>query len=66
MKRRTWLVIGILLGILLLFILLAVFGGPIWVNMGGEPICVQGSLPDLRFYPCPEEIMARTRVIPLP
>ncbi len=63
-KRKGLVVLGIVLAALVLFVILVALAGPLWVRLGFEPICIQGSWPDFEIGPCPTETAAPSPVTP--
>jgi inosine-uridine nucleoside N-ribohydrolase len=66
MKRKGLVIGGIALAVLVLLFILAVPAAPLWVRLGMEPICLQGSWPNLRVVSCPQPTTASPAVTPLP
>jgi purine nucleosidase/pyrimidine-specific ribonucleoside hydrolase len=66
MKRKGLFVLGIVLVGLLLFVILVLLASWLWVRLGLEPVCIQGSGPDLEIGPCPTETATPSPVTPRP
>ena len=66
MNRKVLRALGIVVGVLAVAFLLIVLGTPLWVRLGGKPVCIQGDFPDLRIVSCPETMGAQAAVTPLP
>jgi purine nucleosidase/pyrimidine-specific ribonucleoside hydrolase len=68
MKRKTRIIVGIVVGLLVLLFFLIGPGVPLLANLGVEPFCFQGEFPDLQVVQCPEEASAQPTVTlyPLP
>jgi len=50
--KRKWLVPVIVLGVLALILILVWPMAPVWQKLGLEPVCIQGSWPELKLVPC--------------
>ncbi|MCL4562011.1 MAG: nucleoside hydrolase [Chloroflexi bacterium] len=56
MKRKGWIRFGIVIGSLAILLILIWPAARLWRRLGIEPICIQGTLPDLKFVPCPSPV----------
>jgi inosine-uridine nucleoside N-ribohydrolase len=65
MRKKRWRVIGIVLGVLLIFYILIGPAAPLWIQLGLKPVCVQGEWPHLKIVSCPPQQAAITP-LPLP
>jgi purine nucleosidase/pyrimidine-specific ribonucleoside hydrolase len=54
MKRKLLIAGGIVLGLCTLSVILVGPAAPLLVQLGVEPVCIQGELPDLRLASCPD------------
>jgi pyrimidine-specific ribonucleoside hydrolase len=66
MKRKSLLIIGITLGVLLLMFIVVGPMMPIWSRMGLKPVCIQGEWPHLQIVSCRETSVAYLTPTPLP
>lgn len=46
MKRKGWVILGIVVAVLVLCIILIWPAAPLLVRLGAEPVCIQGRWPD--------------------
>ena len=66
MKRKGFVILGIILGVLILCVLLVWPGALLWTRLGLKPFCIQGSWPDLKIASCPPQAAATSAVTPSP
>ncbi len=66
MKRKTRIIVGIVIGVLLLLFIIIGPAAPLWARLGVKPVCIQGEWPHLRFVSCEETAAAPPTVTPLP
>jgi len=66
MKRKVLMIIGIVLGVLVLAIILIWPAAPLWARLGAKPMCIQGSLPKIKFVSCPQTTTVRVEITPFP
>jgi inosine-uridine nucleoside N-ribohydrolase len=52
MKRKLFVILGIVLGVFSLLLILIWPLAPLWIRLGAKPICFSGSLPHLQIAPC--------------
>jgi inosine-uridine nucleoside N-ribohydrolase len=64
MKRKTIMIGGIVVGVLVLLVILLGPAAPLFVKLGVKPICFQGDLAHLHAVACPESVAARPTVTP--
>jgi len=55
MRRRRYLGIGVIIGLLVAIVLLIGPLAPLLIELGVEPVCIQGTFPGLTISRCPEE-----------
>jgi inosine-uridine nucleoside N-ribohydrolase len=66
MKRKSLLILGITLGVLVLVVIVVGFMGPVWTRMGVKPVCIQGEWPHLQIVSCEQTAVAYPTPTPLP
>jgi hypothetical protein len=66
MKRRFFVTLGIILGVLTLLIILIWPAAPLWARLGAEPVCIQGSWPHFQIVRCSLQTEAPPVVTPRP
>jgi pyrimidine-specific ribonucleoside hydrolase len=66
MKRKTRTIIGVVAGLLIIFIFLIGPGVPLLAKLGIEPICIQGDFPNFQIVSCPEVGGTYPAVMPFP
>jgi pyrimidine-specific ribonucleoside hydrolase len=66
MKHKVLKITGIILAIFTLMILLIWPMAPLWVKLGANPLCIQGSLPKIKLVPCQAIDENLTPATPLP
>ncbi len=66
MKRKFFVTLGIVLGVLALLLILIWPAAPLWARLGLEPFCIQGNWPHLQFVSCPSRAAAPSVVTPRP
>jgi purine nucleosidase/pyrimidine-specific ribonucleoside hydrolase len=66
MKRKFFVILGIVLGVLALLLILIWPAAPLWARLGLEPFCIQGNWPHLQFVSCPPRAAASSVVTPRP
>jgi len=65
-KRRGFVVLGIVLGMLVLLLILIWPAAPLWRSLGLRPFCIQGDWPHLRIVSCPQPAVAPSVATPRP
>lgn len=69
-KRKGFVVLGIVLGVLALLVILIWPAAPLWAHLGLKPFCIQGSWPHLQIVSCPNPTEAApavtARALPTP
>ena len=66
MKRKTRIIVGVVIGVLVLLFIIVGPAAPLWARLGVKPVCVQGEWPHLRLVSCEETAAAPPTVTPLP
>ena len=66
MKRKSLVIIGIILGVLILCVILIWPAAPLWARLGFEPFCIQGSWPNIKLVPCEQTSSIPPAVTPRP
>lgn len=66
MKRKFFVVLGIILGVLALLVILIWPAAPLWEKLGAKPVCIQGGWPHLQIVSCPPRGAAMSVVTPRP
>jgi inosine-uridine nucleoside N-ribohydrolase len=66
MKRKFFITLGIVLGVLALLLILIWPAAPLWARLGAEPVCIQGKWPHLKIAPCSPGAEAPSVVTPRP
>jgi inosine-uridine nucleoside N-ribohydrolase len=66
MKRKSLVIIGIVLGVSFLCIILIWPAAPLWARLGAKSMCIQGSLPNLKLVTCPKSTEVPSAITPLP
>jgi pyrimidine-specific ribonucleoside hydrolase len=67
MKRKLFVILGIVLGVFSLLLILIWPLAPLWIRLGAKPICFSGSLPHLQIAPCasqPGSMLVTPRPLP--
>ena len=65
MKRKTLLIGGIVLGVLVLLLIIFVLAAPLWARLGMKPVCIQGEWPRVHTVSCSETMAVYPTVTPL-
>lgn len=52
MRRRAWVLFGILSGVVILCVVAIWPAAPLWERLGAQPLCIQGEWPELRIVDC--------------
>jgi pyrimidine-specific ribonucleoside hydrolase len=66
MKRKTWIILGTVLGVLILLFIIIYPAAPFWARFGAKTFCIQGEWPHLKLVSCGETAAASPTVTPLP
>ncbi len=66
MKRKTLIICGVTVGVLVLFFIMLVPAAPLLVRLGVKPICIQGDFPDFQIVACPQFGEAPKAITPIP
>lgn len=66
MKRKAFVIIGIVLGVLALAVIMIWPAAPLWARLGAKPMCIQGEWPKINLVPCPQTTTPRGEITPLP
>ncbi len=66
MKRKTRIIVGVVIGVLVLLFIIVGPAAPLWVRLGVKPVCIQGEWPHLRLVSCEETAAVPPTVTPLP
>jgi pyrimidine-specific ribonucleoside hydrolase len=66
MKRKAFIIFGIIFGVLFLCIILIWPMAPLWERLGAKPMCIQGSWPKIKLTPCAQTTNSGLAIPPSP
>jgi inosine-uridine nucleoside N-ribohydrolase len=66
MKRKKWIILGTILGVLVLLFIIIYPAAPLWARLGAKTLCFQGEWPHLKLVACNETAAVIPTVTPLP